>query len=304
MKNPLKILSISAIMIFFLGGAPSASEAERGLKEGEKLPPRELRMMDATTVQVPAPEGITVLLFWSTWSPRSRPALDLWKQYAQDYREHGVSVYTVNADHQGMDAQSLEKVSAFVQESGVTLPVHTDVNLDLFNEIGVIVLPTALFLRGDGTIVSKYPSFPTSAPMDIKESLDRMLGLAREPEEKEKVVEEAYKPKNNALLYFNLGKQLHSKGMTAKAEERYLEALKKDPEYADPLRGLEGIYFADGRTPEAEKTLGDLLASNGLEALREKIGQGEALIFKSGKSDMMEKLKQMMEKKEGDGGNP
>ena len=295
---------LSALLIALLTAvSPAASEAERGLKVGELFPPREVKLLDRARTQLPSQEGLTVLLFWSTWSPRSKSALDLWKGYQEDYRANGVHVVTVNADHQQMTEQDIAVVTAYIAQNAVTLPVYLDDNLDLFNEIGVIVLPTVFFLKGDGTIIYKYPGLPSSAALDIKEDLEKTLGIAREPEVREARAP-TYQPANNALLYFNLGKQFHLKGSLTTAEGRYLEALKRDPAYPDPLRGLEGIYFKDGRTPEAEKALADLLISKDLEPLVEHVGEGEPLIFEvEKKTDPKLRLKQLMEKNKADGGH-
>lgn len=284
---------------FFLGGGVLAGQAEgdRGIKVGDKIAQREIMTQTGEKMTIPAPEGLTVLVFWATWSPRSQPALSLWEQYQKDYREHDVRVVAVNADHQDMKATDIGKVDEYIKDNNIGLPVHIDRDLEFFNEIGVIVLPTALFFHGDGELVYKMASFPTSAALDLKEDLEKELGIAVEAKEGEAAaaVEPAYVPKNNALLYYNLGRRLHEKGMIDKALRRYILALKKDPDYSDPLRAMEGIQFADGRTPEKEVELKDLLEKNGLEMLVDRIGEGEPIVIESSrKTDPMEKMRQLM----------
>ena len=159
----------------------------------------------------------------------------------------------------------------------MTLPVIVDAGLELFNEIGVIVLPTTLFFKPDGTLDYKYAGLPSSAELDLKDDLEAKLGIEKEaPEDRKAATRLAYLPKNNALLFFNLGKRYHEKGSPEKAQGKYIEALQKDPDYDDPLRALESIFFDKGRTPEAEERLKVLLTSSGLEAVTARIGQGEA----------------------------
>jgi thiol-disulfide isomerase/thioredoxin len=296
------LLVVLGLLIFFLAGGVLAEDAEgdRGIKVGDAVSSRELKTQGGDTVKIPAEDGLTVLVFWATWSPRSQPALSLWEEYQKSYQEHRITVLAINADHQNMEASDIGKVDAFIEENEIGLPVHVDRNLDLYNEIGVIVVPTVLFFHSDGELIYKYAGFPTSARLDLKEDLERELGILQEPEEAVEVAAEpAYAPKNNSLLFYNLGRRLHEKGMTHKAQERYIMALQKDPEYGDPLRALEGIYFDEGRTPETEQQLRDLLVRSQLEQLVDRIGEGEAMVLgKEKKADPMERMKALM------GGSP
>lgn len=275
-KSGLSLFLVLSVFSAALLVVPVRAESKRGIDVGESIPARELETMAGEKILVPAREGLTVLVFWATWSPRSEPALALWEKLKEEYGDHNIEVVAINADHQKMTAADLAKVDAFVQEKNVGLPVHVDRNLDLYNEIGIIVVPTTVFLHNDGEMVYRYGSFPTSAAIDLKQDLEKELGIARELEVEEAAAQLEYVPQNNALLYYNLGRRLQEKGLTDKAQDRYVIALKKDPEYADPLRALERIYFADGQTPETEEGLKTFLTENGLEQQVEKIGQGEA----------------------------
>ena len=290
-------LAAACVLLTAIFAVPARGDAERGIHVGDSIPPRTLKALDREDIALPAAEGLTVLVFWATWSPRSEPALAMWQEYQEEYREHGVAVITANADHQHMEAEDFEKVNAFLAEKGISLPTYVDQDLEHFNEIGVIVLPTTLFLRPDGQLVYKMAGFPTSARMDIREDLERELGIA-EVEEAEEVAAEAepaYQPKSNANLYFNMGKQFHQKGQTDKARQRYLLALQKDPDYDEPLRGLEGIFFADGKTAEAEEELKAQLTESGLEQVIDRVGQGEPLVFEAKKKmDPMERMRLLM----------
>jgi len=275
-KSGLPFFLVLFVLSVALLVAPVRAESKRGIDIGESIPARELETGAGGKLVVPAKEGLTVLVFWSTWSPRSEPALALWEKFKDEYSDHNVQVVAINADHQEMTSADLEKVDAFVQEKNVGLPVHVDENLDLYNEIGIIVVPTTVFLHNDGEMVYKYTSFPTSAAIDLRQDLEKELGIAVESEAEEAVAAEpAYVSKNNALLYYNLGQRLQEKGFAEKAQDKYVIALQKDPDYTDPLRALESIYFADGLTPEAEESLKTFLTENELEGQIENIGQGE-----------------------------
>lgn len=155
------------------------------------------------------------------------------------------------------------------------MPVIVDSELELFNEIGIIVLPTVLFLKPDGTLDYKYVGFPSSAELDLEEDLEAQLGIAREPTAEEETTRGklAYQPRNNALLFYNMGKRIHEKGFPEKAKAKYIESLQRDSEYTDPLIALERLFFAGGRTPETEDRLKSLLTTSGLKDVIENISK-------------------------------
>lgn len=254
--------------------APARAEPMRGINVGDSIPPRTVETLDKEKMTIPAENGITVLVYWATWNPRSAPALATWEKYAEEYRDQPVTVVAINADHQMMDASKLKLVQSYIEEHKVGLPVYVDAGLELYNEIGVVVLPTTLFFHSDGKLVFKRGSFSSSAPLDLREALEQELGIGKSKEEveKEKAAREAvYKPKNNALLYYNLGIQLEKRGMKKKGRDRWILALQRDPDYADPLMALENYFFKDGRTSEAEVALKDLLERKGLGELKDRL---------------------------------
>jgi thiol-disulfide isomerase/thioredoxin len=269
MNFPGKTATLLAVILIATLAVPAVGQPERGIEVGHKIEPRQLKTIEREKIMVPAEDGLTILLFWSTWSPRSEPALELWKKYEDQYKEHGISVLTVSADHQDMKPEDLDKVRDYITQNEVALPVIVDSELELFNEIGIIVLPTVLFLKPDGTLDYKYAGFPSSAELDLKDDLEAKLGIARKPTVEEEATRGklAYQPRNNALLFYNMGKRIHEKGFPEKAKAKYIESLQRDSYYADPLRALEGLFFAKGRTSETEKRLQSLLTASGLEGV-------------------------------------
>ena len=278
MNFPRIVAILLAVTIVATLTVPAVGQAERGIEVGQKIEPRQLRTIEREKTMLPVEEGLTVLLFWSTWNPRSESALKLWEKFGNEYKEHGINVTAVNADHQDMQPEDVQKVRDYLVEREIKLPVVIDSHLELFNEIGVIVLPTVLIFKFDGTLEYKYAGFPTSAELDLKEDLETKLGIARKPTAEEEISRGklAYQPKNNAILFYNMGERLREKGFPEKAKAKYIEALQRDQEYAEPLRALEGLFFAKGRTSEAEKRLEVLLTASSLEKVIENITAEQA----------------------------
>jgi len=308
--NSKTALLLSTIVIATLA-APAVGQPERGIEVGHKIEPRQVKTIEREKITLPAEEGLTVLLFWSTWSPRSSSAINIWQKYDEEYKENGITVLSVNADNQRMEESDIKIVRDYIAENEVTLPVILDMGLELFNEIGVIVLPTTLIFKPDGTLDYKYAGLPTSAALDLKEDLEKKLGIASESTDEEDANRGrlAYQPKNNALLFFGMGKRYQEKGYPEKAKAKYIEALQKDPDYADPLRSLEGLFFAEGRTPDSEDRLKSLLTASGLEdvigEIQEEIEGQEAVQVPAPATTApvqkemtpMERMRLLMEKK-------
>ncbi|UCG39459.1 MAG: redoxin domain-containing protein [bacterium] len=287
------VILLSSVSAGALHGA-----SDREIVEGDVIPAASLAAVDGSTVTIPTGDGLTVVLFWATWSPRSEPALELWQKFRDDYSGQPLSILTVNAEHDEITADDEAAIKAYITDKKVELPVVIDRGLELFNAYGVVAVPTAFFLDGEGKLLFRYPSLPTSASLDLKEELDVRLGLRERQTEEEKAHRGKldYQPRNNALLYYNLGVQLQKRGQQDKAVQRYVMALQKDPDYPDPLRTLEGIYMRDGATPEAQQRLKDFLTENSLEALIPRIGQGEPIVVQGPEKiharERMEKLLQ------------
>jgi len=298
------VFGLFSLAMFWGLACPGPAFAIHGGSDREVVPGDILPSISRQTVQgdeltVPAADGLTVLLFWGTWSPRSKPALELWEKFRVDYSDRPLTIITVNSERDELSSQELATIHEYIAENIPNLPVVLDEGLSLFNTYAVSALPTAFFLESFGKVLFRYPSFPTSAPLDLQEELEITLGL-RERQTEEETSSRGkldYQPQNNALLYYNMGVQLYKKGFREKALERIVIALQKDPEYQDPLRALEGIFFSKDRTPQDEARLEAFLMENGLDAQVERIGRGDPILIDAPKKiDAMERMRLLMEK--------
>ena len=268
-------LAITMILIL-LPGAASAGISDREMEVGDKIPSQVLPLKDGSEFALPSGDGLTVVLFWSTWSPRSVPALELWNKFSMAYSNQPLQIVAVNAEKNELSSADRTSIDRYLDENRVTLPVHIDEGLELFNTYSVKAIPTAFFLDQNGEVLYRYASFPTSAPLDLEEELEIKLGL-RQRQTEEEVASRGkleYQPKNNALLYYNMAVQLKKKGFPSKARKRLLVALERDPEYLDPLIALEEDFFEEGRTSDSEKVLGMFLFENGFTELSKRYSEG------------------------------
>ena len=303
MNSVSKLCFCSLVILWSLGWSGPVfavnGGSDREIALGDVLPEISKQTVKGNEITIPANEGITVLLFWAAWSPRSKPALELWEKFSHDYTDQPLTIITVNAERDELSSKDIQLIDDYIAGNIPNLPVVLDDALNLFNTYAVSALPTAFFLESSGKILFRYPSFPSSAALDLQEELEITLGLRKRQTEEETASRGKldYQPENNALLYYNMGVQLYKKGYREKALQRIVIALQKDPEYKDPLRTLEGIFFSDGRTPETDGRLKALLIKNSLDDLVDRIGEGEPILIQAPKKiDAKERMRQLMEK--------
>jgi hypothetical protein len=250
-----------------------AGAAGREVVEGDSVAVITLKDTAGNRHRIPAESGMTVVLFWATWSKRSAQAIDLWERFVIDYPDEPFRVVSVASEKDEISEEDVRAIAAYIRENQVSMPVVLDENLELFNSYGVKALPTVFMLDSDGLILYRYPGFPASASLDLREELEVQLRLKDTKTAEESAAEAglAYRPENNALLFFKMGNVFEEKGLLERAVDKYVEALVKDSEYEDPLRALERIYFRDGRTPGAEESLKARLSDGGLGDLVDRV---------------------------------
>ncbi len=247
----------------------ASSFALRGMDKGSQAPDIEFVGITGEGGKLSSFSGEKglVVIFWATWSSRSPAILTFAEKELRRYEKLGLKFLAVNADHQVMKGEEIAAVKATIADTGVTFPVVLDAGLKGYNEFGVISTPTTILLDKGLKIIDAYPGFPSVARDDIPDRIDAFLGIV-----KEKRVEKAqylldHKPKNYALQYYNLGKQLflsarspsgELKSVPETAIERLDEAIRRDPDYFRPYM-LKAIILtlakANGRKETALQEL-------------------------------------------------
>ncbi len=214
-----------------------------------------------------AGEKGVIVIYWATWSARSPAILEFAEKTLRSYGKLGLTLLAVNADHEDMKPEDVAAVKAKAAGLGVSFPVVLDEGLKGYNAIGIISMPTTLILDRSLTVVDAYPGFPSAARDDIPERLDAFLGIPREmrPAKAQYLLD--HKPKNYALQYYGMGKQMfllerppsgELKSVPETAIERLDEAIRRDPDFFRPYL-LKAIVFdlakAVGRRDAALKEL-------------------------------------------------
>jgi Tfp pilus assembly protein PilF/thiol-disulfide isomerase/thioredoxin len=195
-----------------------------------------------------------VLLFWSTWSRKSKDALTRFNEYHQKYKDKGIQVIGINADNQYITDKDINEIKTLIGELGISYPIVLDNELETFHSYGIIALPSTMVIS-ENKITYALPSFPL---VGTEEMFDYLLVLAGEPPRKKGKTK--YIPKNNAIATVNLAIKLaRRESMSQKVYSLFKKAIKKDPHYMRSYIELAMLYEANGKIKEAEAILREAL---------------------------------------------
>ena len=112
-----------------------------------------------------------VLLFWPSWCPYSRALQPYVQSIWQDYRDHGVTVWTINIE------ETRDPV-AVMKERNLSFPLLVSGNA-VADQFGVRLMPAVLVLDGQNKIVYKMHEktiSPIEAAKQIRATLNGLLG--------------------------------------------------------------------------------------------------------------------------------
>src|SRR5512134_1924439 len=101
------------LLALVLALAPDAG-ALMALRPGEAPPGFTLPDLAGNEVGTEAlAGGPSVILFWSTWSPRSAEMLEDFKRVAASYGDQGLKIVAVNIDGENLGAAQREAIRQF-----------------------------------------------------------------------------------------------------------------------------------------------------------------------------------------------
>ncbi|HEU0093257.1 MAG TPA: tetratricopeptide repeat protein, partial [Vicinamibacteria bacterium] len=227
-----------------------------------------------------------IVLFWATWAPPSRAALDELARHGQAFAAAGASLLAVSVDAPADEA----KVRAAVP--GVAVPVlvaseevagtYSILHRYLFDRRDDLRLPTVFLVNVAGEVVKVYRE-PVLASR-ILEDLPRIAAspaerLARavpfagtfysSPGERNEfqyglelseqgfdapavaVFERVAKLDPTAITLYNLGTLYMKRGNPLGARAAFERALEMQPEYADASNSLGALLAQSGEVPAA-----------------------------------------------------
>lgn len=226
-------------------------------------------------------ERLTVVVFWSTWSKKSRQTLIHAQQLWDQYHEQGLAVIGINADGQTISQAVLTDIDALAAELQISFPILIDHGLATFHEYGVIAFPTTVVIDADRLIRYELSGYPLVGAAGLKDFvLATLEGQSKRPE----TVIPAYLANKKAQRLFHMGRNtLQSGRMAATAEVWFKKAIDADPLFVAPHLALGRYYQKHGEFKKAQDQFEQTLLKEPGNAVA--LCEGGMLQFNSGERE-------------------
>ncbi len=137
----------------WLGRVPGAAKmtnddaVELGPRVDLRAPDFTLAALEGDPITLADLQGKALVLnFWATWCQPCRTEMPALERVWNDYREQDLIILAVSLQ------ESSQRVSAFIQEIGLTLPVLLDDTGQVFQSYQVQLYPTTFFIDREGII--------------------------------------------------------------------------------------------------------------------------------------------------------
>ncbi len=244
------VMTVATLLAVLLCTKPSISAAFKNVQLSQAPPAFALK--DTTGKEWKSSEiygrGATVVVFWATWSPRSTEIIVDLEALRVKIGPEKVQIVTVNCEHPSISAADREAIAAAAKKAGFSGPALIDDGLIAYNEYGAMALPSTLVVGADAKVAFLLAGYPSTLREDLADAVRKAAGL---PGEAELRPVQEYVPKNHALMYYNLGRQLASKGQDEKAEAQLKISVEKDPDFKKSRLELGLVYKRTGRKESA-----------------------------------------------------
>ena len=235
------------VVLWVLLGVVPAAAAFKYVDVGQRAPDFTLRALDGREISLRGELGAKALavVFWATWSPRSRAMLADLQELLDERGAQGLRVLAVNVDHEELDPQTLETIREWA--GAWSFPVLLDPGLATYYAYGVVATPSLALLDGSGTVRFVRASYSSAARLEIREAVDALLGIAPAGEARVAVKKRSYVPPKKATLHYQKALVLVRRGMERKAVRDLEQAARLDPEWPEPRVLLARIYIHQAR---------------------------------------------------------
>ncbi len=120
--------------------------------------------------------GPGVIVFWSTWSPRSSEVLADFRDHHERWSAKGLKVLAINADRELFSPADREAVAREAGRLQLPFPVVLDEGLRTYAAYGVMALPSTVVLGFDGRIAYSLAGYPLTYREELQDKVLLALG--------------------------------------------------------------------------------------------------------------------------------
>ena len=117
------------------------------------------------------PQGPILFDFWATWCKPCIKSLGKMQKVAEEYKEKGVRVYTINID----GPRSQAKIRPFLKRHKLTMPVLLDPTNQVMKQYHLIAPPAALLVDANGDLVYSHQGYKPGGEKAWRAALDQLL---------------------------------------------------------------------------------------------------------------------------------
>ncbi len=244
----VRTLAAALAALSLLAGPASAFKRT---EVGQPVKDFRLPSLDGTEVTLAKSLGAkaTLVVFWATWNSRSAEALADFQKLFAERGAQGLAVVAVNVEHQELTEEDRGKIKATVAELGLTYPVVIDKGLVVYNDYGVVAVPSALLVDGQGKVAELVQGYATNTRHEFEDRVLNALGVA--PERPAAAVSALPPAEGKAYRYLQMGELFLKRGMKERAEKAFRTAIQEDPGYVKAYEALAEVLEAQEEAAEA-----------------------------------------------------
>jgi Tfp pilus assembly protein PilF/peroxiredoxin len=225
--------SCSAGLVLLAIVAASPAAALDGLQPGMKAPAFALETLDGTRAGFTDFGGVRAYLvvFWAGWSLKSGEVLERAERLHAAHRARGLVVLGINVESPTLGADEVRSVKGHVARLGLSFPVLLDRGLQTFHAYGVVAVPSSVLVRPDLTVVATLAAYPIAGREEFFDQVEAAI-TGRAPAQRGAPA--GRQPNARAVRYFNLGRDLVTRGQLDQAAVNVRKAIEIDPAFVLP----------------------------------------------------------------------
>ena len=256
-RSPMLIAALAGAM-WLNAHAQACSDGLRNLKPGEPIPSVSIGQLDQGAVSTASWRGgVTIVVcLASQQRPSELAALDS-RDVARTWEAKGLKLF-----HLSTEAPAREYFRTFRSQRAIDTPFLMDESRAFADAIGIIVLPTTLVLRKDGTlahVISLHgDDYRDRLDAYVRHAQGELTDAQLEEQLKVKPVAQA-SPSNRGAAHRTLAKSLLDKGELEAAKAELNKALELDPANEQASLDLADVHLRMGKLPECEAVLTQVL---------------------------------------------
>lgn len=264
--------AVAALSVIAIAPLPAHASAAGDFKRtavGDKASDFTLSTLDGESCSLATSLGdkATVVIFWAAWSSRSQ---DFLKDVEALYEKHGPDAFkaiAVNVEHPEWRPDEVHLIRQAGIDAKVAFPMVVDKDLAVYNDYGVVAVPSGLILDGQGVVKTLLSGYGSTNKEELLETVTLMVDEAAAKKASEPVAQRV-RGKGMSEQLYNMARRLAGKRLYSKAVAPLQKAIAEDPDYAPTYRLLAEVYEKMHKSDEAAAAVRkaeELEAAQGIE---------------------------------------